>query len=306
MKRLVAMGLALMLALGLCGCGPEKPEEPDPTPTPEPAPVLAFFGASTLPWSENSREWTTQWCEAEGWTLVEYDCLGLGSTRDIQIGDLLRSGGADLAVLCALGDWESLNAQAAALAEGGVDVITLSDSPLEPTESALCCLGPDEGELWGAASAFFRWEIDNARVVILRDSAAGQLGSAAQAALETAGVTVLEEVFTWGSVEYGQQFLADALARHGQVTGVLCFSRTGALAAQAALVETGRREEVKTLCLDSSQRLLEDLERGELDGLATINARATAQALETALTQIAQGKVPVGGALGVEILESGT
>ena len=309
MKRFFVAGLILLLTLALAlelrGYQSGEGAEPDPSPSPslsvEPAPVLAFFGASNQPWCEELREQTADWCRETGWELVEYDCLGLETTQDVQVDDLLRAGKAELAVLCALGAQESLDAKATALAEGGVAVITLSGSPLEPPEDALCHLGPDSDSFWGAAARFFRSEDGAPRLILLRDSSGSELENAARDGLEGVEATVLEEVFTWGSADYAQQFLTEALDRQNRVDGVVCFSRTGAQGARAALGGTGRRGEIPVLCMTASQTLWDDLERGVLDGLATLDARAGAEALEQALTQACQGKVPVGGTLPVAV-----
>lgn len=307
----LALTLALTLAFSLGLWGGERPGAttpgPSPTPSSEPAPVLAFFGTSTQPWCQSFRDGAADWCQREGWELLEYDCLGLESTQAIQVADLAYTQGADLAVLCALDGQESLAANVAALADRGTRVITLSGSPLDHPvpEGSLCHLRPYSADMLRAAAAFFQGELgENTGVVILHDMETAPLELAARSTLEEGGVRVAEETYTWGSVDFAQMFLTDVLARHGDVGGVLTFSRTGAQGARAALEEAGRLGEVKVLCLGGSQELLDDLEHGELDGLVTL-APQGADELDKALTQAAQGKSPTGGALSVEARRAG-
>ena len=305
MKRLCLICLAL--ALLLCGCRGQVATGPEASPTdsPAPTPVLAFFGASNQPWCQDLAEGVGDWCGREGWELIEYDCVGLDSTQAVQVDDLLRSGGADLAVLCAVGSQEELEARTDALTKGGVATVTLSHRPMDKPEKALCHLGPDREGFWSAASVFFRWEEEKAQVLLLRDTEDDPLEEGAAQALEATGAAVLEEVYTWGDVGYAQMFLALALDNHSGASGVLCFSRTGALGAREALDEAGR-DDVRLLCLDDTKALRELVEQGELDALATVNARALTERLEEALTQAAQGQTPESKPLGVELWEGET
>lgn len=297
MKRLWAVCLALTLIL--CGyevwktAGPTS-ASPSGSPTPpEPAsaPVLAFFGSSDQKWYEPVLDGAADWCEREGWELVEYDCLGLADTQALQVDDLARGGGADMAVLCAVSR-SSLEENAAALARRDVKVLTFSHSPLGPLErpqGSLAHLAPDSGETLQTAAAFFRAELEgDAGVVILHDMETDPLEALAGSRLTEEGVSVLEETYTWGSVDFAQTFLADALARHSGVGGVLTFSRTGAQGARLALDEAGL-EGVKILCMDCADELLADLEAGRLDGLVAPGGSAAA-GLQAALNDVAAGK----------------
>lgn len=304
MKRLWLIGLALTLAL--CGCeflAPAEPTSgptPSPTPTPDPAPVLAFFGASTKDWDEALREAAADWCRESGWELVEYDCLGLEAARAVQVDDLERSGGADMAVLCAVSP-SGLEENAAALADRGVRVITFGDSCLEAPRRSLAHLAPDSQGTLRTVAAWFRQETEEAAgVVILHDVDTAPLEGPAREVLEEAGVRVAEETYTWGSVDFAQTFLADALARHSDVGGVLTFSRTGAQGARRALDEAGL-EGVKVLCADCTDALRADLEAGTLDGLVTLETQGVAGELRQALSDVAAGKRPGGVPLAMKI-----
>lgn len=313
MKRLLAAFLAL---LALAGCASVEPApSPSPSPGSGPAPVLAFFGSSQESWYEALSAAAEDWCGREGWELVEYDCLGMETTQSVQVDDLLRNRGAKMAVLCAVSR-TGLETNAAALAARGVSVVLLSDRPLEPETAGdpeasetpadplgeFYRLGPSAQDIWEDAAAFFRegtaWD---GQVVILHDVETDPLEAAARTGLEEAGVGVAQELYTWGSVEFTKEFLADALARRGEVGGVVCFSRTGAQGARAALEETGLLGEVKVLCLDCGWELLADLDRGELDGVMALREEEAAGALEKALSDAAQGKGPGGATLEMEL-----
>lgn len=304
MKRLWLICLALTLAL--CGCELLAPAEPtsgptpSPTPTPDPAPVLAFFGSSTEDWDQALREAAADWCREVGWELVEYDCLGLETTQAVQVDDLERGGGADMAVLCAVSP-SSLEENAAALAGRGVRVITFGDSCLEGPRRSLAHLAPDSPDTLLTIAAWFRQETEEpAGVVILHDVETAPLEALAREALEEAGVQVVEETYTWGSVDFAQIFLADALARHSNVGGVLTFSRTGAQGARRALDEAGL-DGVKVLCTDCTDALRADLEEGTLDGLVVLETQGVADKLKQALTDVAAGKRPGSVPLAMEI-----
>lgn len=304
MKRLRAVCLALALALGLCSCegwGVAEPgPSPTPTPEPTPAPVLAFFGSSTQEWYEPMRRGAAQWCDQAGWELVEYDCLGLEDTQAIQVDDLDAGGGADMAVLCAVSP-SGLEENAAALADRGVRVITFGDSCLEAPRRSLAHLAPDSQGTLRTVAAWFRQETEEAAgVVILHDVDTAPLEGPAREVLEEAGVRVAEETYTWGSVDFAQTFLADALARHSDVGGVLTFSRTGAQGARRALDEAGL-EGVKVLCADCTDALRADLEAGTLDGLVTLETQGVAGELRQALSDVAAGKRPGGVPLAMKI-----
>lgn len=289
MKRIWCLCLALCLCL--CGCAPKARPVPSAPPTRAPASRLAVFGAFDQPWSQAALEGARAWCGQAGWELVAYDCLGAASTLELQVADLERSGGAELAVVCAVTDRESLAAAALSLAEQGIPTLTLANRPLDPPAGALGHLGPDSGQTLDVAAAFFRQELaPGTGVVIVHDIDTDPLEAAAGSALEGAGVPVAATTYTWGSVDYAQSFLGQALQGQSGLGGVLCFSRTGALGARAALEEAGLAGTVRLLCLDGSQAVLDDQDRGELEGVVTLQADDLAARLQDALTQAAQGK----------------
>lgn len=298
MKRLWALCLALTLALGLCGCkswGVAEPSpSPSPTPAPDPAPVLAFFGASGEPWQEELRDGVAEWCDREGWELVEYDCLGWESTQTVQVDDLARNGRAEMAVLCAVSQ-SSLAQNAPALADRGVKVLTFCDSPSaapERPQGSLAHLAPEREEMLRVAAAFFQEELgENTGVVIRHDMETELLEESARAVLEDAGVNVLEETYTWGSMDFAQAYLVDTLTRHSNVGGVLTFSRAGAQGTRSVLDAAGQ-EDAKILCMDCTGELLADLAAGRLDGVMALPAQETAAQLQAALTDVAAGKTP--------------
>lgn len=312
MKRRTAVWLALCLllclALGLWshrvwereGAAPSAGGSSGPA---RPAPILALFGSSTEPWYPAARDAAAAWCGREGWELVEYDCLGLEATLALQVDDLAKSGGADLAVLCAVTGRTSLEENAQSLTAQGLTVISLADSPLGPLEVPAgvdCHLGPYSQHVLDTAAAFFQEQPD-AGVVILHDVETDPLEAAAASALGAAGVRVAGSTYTWGSVDYAQALLEDVLRDQSGVGGVLCFSRTGAQGARAALAEAGLADTVKVLCLDSSQELLDDLERGELDGVVTLEEDGLAAELADALDRAARGESLGRAPLAVEV-----
>lgn len=293
-KRTLA--LCLLLCLSLCGCkdGRARPSVPAPAASGEPAPVLAFFGDSGEPWSQAALEGTRAWCGREGWELVEYDCLGAASTLELQVDDLERGGGAATAVVCAVAGRESLEETALALSRQGAKVMTLSGTPLGPLgvpAGSLCHLEPDPTQAAGAAAALFRETLEpGTGVILLYDVGTLPLETAALPALAGAGVPVAEESYTWGSVEYTQTFVQDILARRSDVGGVACFSRTGALGARSALEEAGLADRVAILCLDGSEELQKDLERGTVAATMELSEDALAKELDDALTGVTRGE----------------
>lgn len=311
MKRRAALWLCLCLLLclglglwrsGRAGVG----KAPTPSVTPseghQSAPVLAFFGSSEEPWCQAALEAAEDWCGREGWALVEYDCLGLETTLALQVDDLASSGGADMAVLCAVNGRESMEETTLALRDQGLTVISLADSsllgPLEVPAWVRGHLGPYSEHILGATAGYFREELAaGTGVVVLHDVENDPLEAAAPAALEAAGVPVVGRTYTWGSVDYAQALLGEVLLYQNDVGGVLCFSRTGALGARAALEAAGRADRVKVLCLDSARELLDDLERGELDGVLTLReddlAAELTDALDRAVRGEALGRVPL-------------
>lgn len=288
--------LCLLLVLCLCGCRQQtRPAVvPTPAPTAEPAPVLAFFGDSNRAWSREALEETRAWCDGEGWELVEYDCLGLGTTLALQVEDLERGGNASAAVVCAVTGGESLEETALALSEDSVRVLTLSETPLDLPEApagSLCHLEPDSAQVLKVAADAFRAALATGTgVIVLYDVGTLPLETAAVPALAEAGIPVAEESYTWGSVDYTQTFVREILERRNDVGGVLCFSRTGALGARAALEETGLTDQVAVFCLDRSEELQEDLERGTVDGVTALSEDALAEELDEALTAVTQGE----------------
>lgn len=309
MKR----GLALCLLLCLCLCGCQVRDEPAAPTTPaaslEPAPVLAFFGDSGEPWSETALEKTRAWCGRAGWELVEYDCLGVASTLELQVEDLERSGGAAAAVVCAVTGRDSLEETALALSERGAKVLTLSETPLGPLEvpaGSLCHLEPDGDQAVNAAADAFRETLEPGDgVIVLYDVGTAPLETAAVPGLTGAGVSVAETAYTWGSVDYTKAFVQEILERRGDVGGVLCFSRTGALGARGALEEAGLARQVTLLCLDGSEELQKDLERGTLDGAMELSEDTLAEELEEALTGVTRGETLGKRPLAVEIRRVG-
>lgn len=309
MKR--SLALCLLLCLCLCGCQPQvEPETPTPAPSGEPAPVLAFFGDSGEPWSEAALEGTRAWCGRSGWALVEYDCLGLADTLALQAEDLARLGGASAAVVCAVAGEESLTETALALSKDGTRVLTLSETPLTGQEvpaGSLCHLEPEADRVLAAAAGVFEETLaPGTGVVVLYDVGTLPLESAAAPALAGAGLPVAEESYTWGSVEYTKTFVGEILERRGDVGGVLCFSRTGALGARAALEDAGLAETVTILCLDSSRELQKDLERGTLDGAMALSEDALAKELDDALTGVTRGETLGKRPLAVEVRRGDT
>lgn len=314
MKRLTAFWLALCLLLGLSlglwgwrawERGRTEPSAPPVESSPN-APTLAFFGASTQPWCQDALAAAEEWCGQRGWALVEYDCLGLEATLALQVDDLAKSGGADLAVLCAVTGRESLEENALALKDQGLTLISLADRPLGPQEVPAWVrgqhLGPYSEHILDTAAAYFREELaPETGVVVLHDVETDPLEAAAVSALEDGGVRVAGVTYTWGSVDYAQALLGDLLGGREDIGGVLCFSRTGAQGARAALVGAGLADRVKVLCLDGGQELLDDLERGELDGVLTLAADDLAAELADALDRAAQGEALDRVSLAVEV-----
>lgn len=313
MKRRTALWLVvcllLCLALSLWGRrGVEREPSPPsvaPSENSRSASVLAFFGSSTEPWYQAARDGVADWCAREGWELVEYDCLGLEATLALQVADLAKSGGADLAVLCAATGRESLEENALALEGQGLTVISLGDSPLGPLEVPAGVkghLGPYSEHILDTAAAFFQGEPDlGAGVVVLHDVETDPLEAAAVSALETAGVRVAGATYTWGSVDYAKALLEEVLLYQRNVGGVLCFSRTGAQGARTALAEAGLEDTVKVLCLDGAQELLDDIERGELDGVLTLREDGLSTELADALDRVARGETLGRVPLAVEV-----
>lgn len=293
MKR----GLALCLLLCLCvsGCRvQDEPNPPTPAPSVEPAPVLAFFGNSQEPWSQAALEGARAWCGQAGWELVEYDCLGLGTTLELQTEDLERTGDAAAAVVCAVAGRESLEKCSLALSEDEIKVLTLSETPLGPPEvpaGSLCHLEPEVDQVLAAAAGVFRETLaPGSGVIVLWDVGTLPLEAACVPALTGAGVPVAETAYTWGSVEHTKTVVQELLARRGDVGGVLCFSHTGALGARAALEEAGLAETAKILCLDSSQELQKDLERGAVAATMELSEDVMARELADALTAVTRGE----------------
>lgn len=317
MKRLTAFWLCLCLLLGLSlglwgwrawsGAEP-APGGPSVEDLPK-APVLAFFGASTQPWCQDALAAAEDWCGQRGWALVEYDCLGLEDTLALQVADLAQSGGADLAVLCAVTGRESLEENALALKGQGLTVISLGAAPLGPLEVPAGVkghLGPLRQHVLDTAAAYFRAELaPETGVVVLHDVEADPLEAAAVSALEDGGVRVAGATYTWGSVDYAQTLLGELLRDQSGVGGVLCFSRTGAQGARGALDQAGLVDRVKVLCMDNSQELMDDLDGGALDGVLTLAPEDLAAQLTDALDRAAQGE-PLGQVpLAVHIARAG-
>lgn len=309
MKR--SLALCLMVCLCLCGCGARRarPHIPSSAPAPQSAPVLAFFGDSGEPWSETALEETRAWCGREGWELVEYDCLGSAATQALQVEDLGRSGGAAAAVVCAVAGRESLEENALALSEQGAKVLTLSETPLGALEvpaGSLCHLEPEADQVLTAAANAFRETLGpGTGVVVLYDVGTLPLETAAVPGLTEAGVSVAETAYTWGSVDYTKTFVQDILARRADVGGMLCFSRTGALGARGALEEAGLADQVAIFCLDSSEELQEDLERGTVTATMEFPEDTLEKELDEALAAVTRGETLGRRPLAVELRRAG-
>lgn len=309
MKRIWWLCLLVCLCLGGCA-RTVQPETPTPAPSVEPAPVLAFFGDSNEPWSQTALEGTRAWCDRAGWELVEYDCLGTASTLALQVEDLERDRGAAAAVVCAVAGRESLEETALALSETGAKVLTLSETPLGPLEvpaGSLCHLEPDGDQAVNAAASLFRETLEPGDgVIVLYDVGTLPLEAAAVPGLTGAGVPVAETAYTWGSVDYTKAFVQEILARRTDVGGVLCFSRTGALGARAALEEAGLADRVTVLCLDGSEELQKDLERGTVAATLELSEDALAEELDDALTGVTRGETLGKRPLAVELRRADT
>lgn len=307
MKR--SLALCLILCLCLSGCQVRnEPTLPTPVPSVEPAPVLAFFGDSNEPWSQAALEGTRAWCGRAGWELVEYDCLGLAATLELQVEDLERGRGAAAAVVCAVAGRESLEETALALSQQGAKVLTLSETPLGALEvpaGSLCHLEPETDQVLAAAAGVFRETLATGTgVSVLYDVGTLPLEAACSPALAGAGIPVVEETYTWGSVDYTQTFVRDILSRRTDIGGVLCFSRTGALGARAALEEAELADRVTILCLDGSEELQKDLERGTVAATLELSEDALAEGLGDALTGVTRGETLGKRPLAVELRRS--
>lgn len=289
MKRklsvLLAMAVTLTLGLALGRWSPWTTPTPrpvlSPSPATDPAPVtLAFLGASTDPWQRELDGILEELCQAWDWDYVSYDCYGDQSVQDRQLGELIRGGGVQLAVVNTGTDKDEERVKA--LEDSGCRVVTVG----RPVEGADGSVTFDETGLAAAAADFFR---DASGVLLLPDLAQDPRTEALLTVFAQRGLPILETGATWGDVDFGRDWLAAALDRWPRADGVVVFSRTGALA--AAQVLEGR-EGVESLCLSCSPELEEDVAQGRLSAALSPGLSDAEQALEELLPQVAAGQRP--------------
>lgn len=301
MKRrltaLFAMAVTLTLGLALGRWSPWTARTPAPvlaaSPTASPAPArLAYLHTAAEPWQAETDRALEELCRGWGWAYVSYDCQGDPAVQKGQAGDLLRDGGADLAVVSAA-EAEGAAEWVKILGDNGCRVVSLGPE----TGGAAWGVTFDETDLAAAAADFLR---GSKGVILLPDLAQDPRTDAIQTVFAQRDLPILETGSTWGDVDFGRDYLTAALERWPQADGVVTFSRTGALAAAQALEG---RPEVRTLCLSCSPDLREDVAQGRLDAALTPSAQGAAQALKELLPLAAEGKRPGRVSLKIETVK---
>lgn len=285
MKKLLALGLALCLCL--CGCARERavPALAPRTVSPAPEHTLALFGNWSDSWYAPLCQAGSDWAEEQGWAVVCYDYAGWDTTLDLQVDDLASQGGADIAVLCAGESQAWQDRWAAALADQGAQVLTVTNnSALRLSPDAQGHIGPGSKALSKVAADYLR---NRPGAVVLRDTLDSPLELQTVRALGTAA---LVETYTWGDVDHAQLAVTDALTLYPAADTVLCFSPAGVWGARAALDRWG--EGVSILALGESAQLWEALEEGGLDALAAVDPQEAAQKLPAALDRLRRGSSP--------------
>lgn len=285
MKKLLALTLALCLCL--CGCARESALPalaPRPTSA-APERTLALFGNWSDSWYEPLCQAGTDWAEEQGWAVVCYDYAGWDATLELQVDDLERRGGADVAVLCAGESQAWQDRWAAALADQGAQVLTVTNnSALRLSPGAQGHIGPGSQALAKAAADYLQ---SGPGAVVLRDTLDSPLELQTVRALGTAALT---ETYTWGDADHAQAAVTDALTLYPAAGAVLCFSPTGVQGARAALDHWG--DGVSILALGESAQLWEALEEGGLDALAAVDPQEAARKLPAALDRMSRGSSP--------------
>lgn len=285
MKKLLALCLGLTLCLCACARRESVPALAPRTAAPAPEGTLALFGNWSDSWYAPICQAGSDWAGERGWAVVCYDYAGWESTLELQVDDLERRGGADVAVLCAGEGQDWQDRWAAALAGQGARVLTVTNnSALRQSPEARGHMGPGSQALAKAAEEYLR---NGPGAVVLRDTLDSPLEEQTVRAL---GPAALVETYTWGDAEYAQAAVLDALTLCPTAGTVLCFSPTGVRGARAALDRWG--DGVSILALGESAQLWETLEEGGLDALAAVEAQEAAQKLPGTLDQLSRGRDP--------------
>lgn len=306
MKRrlttLLALSVVLVLGLALIRWTTKTTPKHDLPPAPAPASGapdmrLAFLGADTDPWCKEVEGELAAFCREQGWRYTAYDCRGSRDIQARQVGELLRAGGADIAVLYTAMTPEDESAReewVKTLCDGGCRVVTLGKKTGEESQ-AVCHIGVTEEALLTAAADFFQ---DSAGgVLLMPDVSQDARTEAALTVFPQKGLPIAEMGSTWGSVDFARDYVTGALERHPQVEGVVTFSRTGVLGAAEALAD---RAGVKILCLTYSPALKNEMEQGRLDAALTPSTQEAVEALQKALPKVAKGERPGDTELKVE------
>ncbi len=161
LTTLLVLSVVLVLGLALIRWPAKTVPKPDLSPVPAPsAPAvsLAFLGADTDPWCKEVEEELAVFCREQGWRYTAYDCRGSQAIQAGQVGELLRAGGTDVAVLYTAmtpGDEEAREEWVKSLHDGGCKVVTLGKRVGETTP-AVCHIGTTEETLLTAAADFFQ------------------------------------------------------------------------------------------------------------------------------------------------------
>lgn len=294
LTALLAMAVVLVAGLAAIRWTPKTALPAlSPSQPPQEAPVtLASLGTLSDPLWEEVEESLSDFCQERGWAYTAYDCAGDEAVQAAQAAQVARDGTADLAVVYAVapqtaGEWVKT------LKKSGCPVLCVGAE----VEGAAWSVSCDETDLAAAAARFFQ----NAKGVLLLPDVAGDPRlEAVQTVFAQRELPVLEAGSTWGDVDFGRDYLVDALGRYPQADGVVAFSRTGALAGAEALEG---RADVKILCLTCSSALEEELAGGRLAGALRPDAAQAWEALKKALPRIAEGKRPASVQLNIKTVK---
>lgn len=277
-----ALVLLLLVIGGLSGIQDRSASTPEPPPTPTPREtvgVAAVFGTTGDPFCAAYLSNLEELCEAGGWRLIQYDCVGRTNIQQGQIEDFLKNETADVAILYAVGEQEELEARAKALYKH-CPVVTVG-RPVRPVAKRYVAahVGAEANGQIKALCGYFNESRPKVEKVLILLDLPDEEREARKQTFEDGNVAVLDENYTWGDKIYAERYLETGLELFPEADAIVCASRNGTQGALNSLHQKDLRSTVKIAALDYDQSMAEDLALGDLDAAAVLSPKEMAEAV---------------------------
>lgn len=284
-----ALVLLLLVLGGLSGVQDRSFSTPEPVPTPTPREtvgVAAVFGTTDDPFCAAFLSDLEALCEAGGWRLIQYDCVGRANIQQGQVEDFLKNETADVAILYAVGEQEELEARAKALYKR-CPVVTVGQGVRHVAKRYVAAhVGAEEDGQIKALCGYFQESRPKVKEVLVLLDLPDEERKARDQAFEDGNVAVLDENYTWGDKIYAERYLETGLELFPEADAIVCASRNGTQGALNSLRQKDLRSTVKIAALDYDQSMAEDLALGDLDAAAVLSPKEMAEGVADLLPKV--------------------